>query len=214
MQYFVTGIGTGVGKSLVTAALAHRYKIPAFKPVLSGYGMDGGDDAALLAQVTGRSVEALSHWRFAAPLSPHLAAQKEGKSIDPKALEDWCREQLARQSSCLIEGVGGVLVPLHETYTVADWISALNLPVILVASSYLGAMNHTLLSLEVMQQRGISPKTIIVSQATEKEDAGLEDTLQTLRGFVSQEMELVALPRLAGSDTPWKEAADLLSLNL
>ena len=213
-QYFITGIGTGVGKTLVTASLLHQaphYR--AVKPVLSGYEEDSADesDAAVLqrAMPTDVTLSAISPWRFTAPLSPHLAAEKEGKAIEPEELLSWCREQIAVHPDLLIEGVGGLMVPVTPTWLVRDWIQALGLPVILVSASYLGAINHTLLTLRALSEAAIDVQAIIVSESAQ-DDAGLQDTVDSIAPF-AKGIPIAAVPRIH-TQTPWKDAPDLLSL--
>ncbi len=213
-QYCIAGIDTGVGKTLVTAALAYRTGWPVFKPILSGIGEPGVNDADLLARVTGQTSVEISPWQFAAPLSPHLAAAREGKRIDPPELEAWGQAQLEAHPQLCIEGVGGLMVPLDGQYTMFDWMRAMRLPIILVSSSYLGTINHSLLSIAQLQQHDMPLQAVIVSQAAPERDAGLQDTCETLRAYLPQAVPVIALPRLAPSDTPWKQAADLLNFDL
>ncbi len=215
--YFITGIGTGVGKTLITAAMAAQLRqagqpVQALKPVISGY--EAGDpysDTAILAHSAGVSEhERVSPWRFAAPLSPHLAAAKEDREVDDQALIEWCQARCETDTTTLIEGVGGLMVPLNECYMVIDWIKALNLPVIMVGASYLGAINHTLLSLEALRQRRISVRAVLVSQSAPAEDAGLEDTCHSIRLFTAA--PVIPVPRVAEALSAWKELPNLLSL--
>ena len=85
-----------------------------------------------------------------------MAARKEGKAVDFGALVDFCRRAIAAcPGTLLIEGIGGVMVPLDEKHTVLDWMAALNIPVVLVAGSYLGSLSHTLTALDAMRSRAI-----------------------------------------------------------
>ena len=216
-RYFITGIGTGVGKTLVAAALAHQLSqadrdVRAYKPVVSGF--DPHDvaisDTAVLCDVMVGNVEleAISPWQFEAPLSPHLAAEKEGREIDFDALVEWCQN---RQSSLqLMEGVGGIMVPLNREKLVLDWMKALGWPVILVASSYLGAINHSLLTINAIKEAGLRLQGIVVCEA--EESAGLEETCDAIRTFYSTDISILSIPRIMNTDTPWKECPSLLSL--
>ena len=219
--YFITGIGTGVGKSFVTAALAHQLResgraVLALKPVMSGYVDPPTSDAGLLLRAAGQpvsqeTVASISPWRFEAPLSPHLAAQREGRQIDPQALIDWCQATIPTAEMTLIEGVGGVMVPICGRFLVLDWMHKLQLPVILVSSSYLGAINHTLLSLVVLRQAGLRVAGVVVSQSTQ-DDAGLDATCETICTITGTETPVLPLNYIQDSDNAWKKAPDLLSL--
>jgi dethiobiotin synthetase len=173
---FITGTGTGIGKTWLTCALLRYWRAagrqPAgFKPVLSGFdaALAQASDADLILQALGRDVtpaalEDIAPWRFVAPLAPDMAAAHEGRTIDFDALVGFTRRirRLASADSLtLIEGVGGVMVPLDERHTVRDWIVASGLPCVLVAGSYLGSLSHTLTALEALQKvPGGEPKWV------------------------------------------------------
>ncbi len=154
---FVTSSGTGVGKTFVMRALIGRLlgegrRIEALKPVISGFdpvAPSASDTGALLEALgepaSPEGVERVSPWRFAAPLSPDMAASREGRSIDFERLVGHCRQRIAGDADVvLIEGIGGVMVPLDERHTVLDWIAALEVPALLVVGTYLGTLSHTL----------------------------------------------------------------------
>jgi dethiobiotin synthetase len=205
---FVTGTGTGVGKTFVTAALirhlgASGRPMDAIKPVVSGYdpaAAEASDPARLLAALgrepTGEGLDRISPWRFAAPLSPDLAARAEGRAVDFKALVEYCRDAAARtRGLLLIEGVGGIMVPLDETHTVLDWMTALRCPVLLVAGSYLGTISHTLTALHVLAQRNLDIAGVVVNES-ETPGATLDDTVASVARFAVP-IEVVGVPRLA-----------------
>jgi dethiobiotin synthetase len=203
---FVTGIGTDVGKTFVTAALIRHLAragrtVDARKPVLSGFdpAHAGDSDAGVLLAALGRTasteeLDRLSPWRFAAPLSPDLAAKAEGRSIDFKALVEFSRDAAAGRGTTFIEGVGGVMVPLDETHTVLDWMSALRMPVLLVAGSYLGCISHSLTALHVLAQRNLDIAGVVVSESSEP-GASLEETVATIARFAVP-IDVRGLPRL------------------
>ena len=211
---FVTATGTDIGKTFITAgairALCRAGRaVEAAKPVISGFSMEtlaASDTGALLAamgrDLNGQEAERISPWRFAAPLSPDMAAKAEGKTIDFAALLADSRSRItANRDVLLIEGVGGIMVPLDDRHTVLDWMEALGLPVLLVAGSYLGTISHTLSAADVLTQRGLRIAALVVSE-TFGSTVGLEPTVATLRRFVPAEIEILALPRLNGQDHP------------
>ncbi len=210
--YFVTATGTDIGKSFVASALIRalrrqRRPVDALKPVISGFEpaeIETSDTGRLLTALehplTQDEIERISPWRFVAPLSPDMAAARQGRSIDFDALVTWCAHRIADHDGVLlIEGVGGIMVPLDAGHTVLDWMAALGLPVLLVAGSYLGTLSHTLTALDVLDRRRIAVRALIVSE-TAKSSVGLVDTVETIRRFAPA-TAVIALPRLADGAT-------------
>ena len=195
---FVTATGTDIGKTYVTAALLRRWRAAgraprALKPIVSGF--DTGDwaasDPGLLLQAMGEPLDAatldrISPFRFAAPLSPDMAAAREGKSVDMAALVAFCRTRLAEAGSAplLIEGVGGVMVPLDAHNTVLDWLIDLALPVLLVAGSYLGSLSHSLTAAAVLRRAGLEIAALLVNES-EGSGVPLGETAATLARLVA-----------------------------
>jgi len=192
---FITGTGTGVGKTFVCVGLIRYFRglgrpVAALKPLVSGFdpAAPSGSDPAVLLEALGREVkpEALkrvSPWRFRAPLSPDMAARAENKAIDLQAVVDFCRAAIAgNDGALLIEGIGGIMVPLDARHTVLDLMRLLNLPLILVAGSYLGTLSHVLSAQDVILRHALDLRAIVVS---ESEDAPVEldATLATLANF-------------------------------
>lgn len=206
---FVTSSGTEIGKTFVTAGLVRHLRdagraVDAIKPVVTGFDPDasGGSDPDLLLRALGRSptpeeIARISPWRFAAPVAPELAARREGRSIEFRALVDFCRSAETRNKLLLIEGVGGVMVPLDDRHTVIDWISALRIPAIVVVGSYLGTISHSLTALHVLAQRNLTTLAIVVSE-TPGSPVSHEDTVDSIRRFADT-IDVIPLPRLAGA---------------
>jgi dethiobiotin synthetase/malonyl-CoA O-methyltransferase len=147
---FVTGTDTGVGKTVVSALLMHALDGDYWKPVQSG--LEGETDTQAVRRLTALPPERFHApaYELRAPLSPHESARRDGVVILPDAF------RLPRSTRRLIvEGAGGVLVPLNDTMLMADLMRKLGLPVVLVARTVLGTINHTLLSIEALRSRGI-----------------------------------------------------------
>jgi dethiobiotin synthetase len=190
----VTGVGTDVGKTYVSAGLIallqdHAIAVDAFKPVLSGYDAakpaqsDAGVLLTALGQpVTPETIEAMSPFRYTAPASPPLAAAREGRSIRFAEVAGACRERMADagRALLLIEGAGGVMSPLSDGATVLDLIEALGAPVLLVTGTYLGAISHTLTAVEVLRRRGVTIRAVVVNESPEP-GATLEEIHESLR---------------------------------
>lgn len=215
--YFVTSTGTGVGKTFTTCALLHAaakkgQQAQGYKPVISGW--DGADAMSDTAQIihasrAGLTVEDISPWRFAAPLSPHRAAALEHKTVDVEALVAWSRAQLGQEGLTLFEGVGGVMVPLTNRYTTLDWMTTLQLPVILVTGSYLGAISHTLTALHALRTHKLHVAALVMSE-THGSSVTLEESMAGLAPYIDDIALRIAQPLVSS----WREATAIHTLEV
>jgi dethiobiotin synthetase len=162
MHIFITGTDTNVGKTLVSSWLCLHTGYAYFKPIQSG--SIEGCDSNTVHQLSGAPVYQET-FSYQAPLSPHISAQLEGKEIDIS------RIKIPSFPNLLIEGAGGVLVPLHEEIFMIDLIKQLAIPVIIVARSALGTINHTLLTLESLRARQIPILGVIMNGISHPESA-------------------------------------------
>jgi dethiobiotin synthetase len=178
--YFVTATGTDIGKTYVSANLLRQWRregraVAALKPVMSGFdpAQLGTSDAGQLllamdAPMDKGGLNLISPWRFTAPLSPDMAAAREGKTIPYDKLVDTCRAvagMMPEDGRLIIEGVGGVFVPLDDRHTVMDWMGDLKMPILMVAGSYLGTISHTLAALAAMKLHDLAPTTIVINES-------------------------------------------------
>jgi dethiobiotin synthetase len=193
--YFITATGTEIGKTFVASGLIRHWRaagrqVDARKPVATGFDPASAEasDAGVLLTALGRPVtpaeiERISPWRFAAPLSPDMAARGENRRIDFDALVAFSRNTVSsNKDMLLIEGIGGVMVPLNGSHTVLDWMSALNIPLVLVTGTYLGSLSHTLSALDVLIRRGLDVKAIVVNE-TPGSAVTLPGTVETISNF-------------------------------
>ncbi len=150
MRLVVCGTDTDVGKTVVSALLVQGLGATYWKPVQSG--MEGGGDTGRVQQLLGLPPERVwpEAYRLTAPVSPHWAAERDGVSIDPARLA-----LPAVDGPLVVETAGGLLVPLRRNWLQIEQIAVWGLPVLLVARSGLGTLNHTLLSLEALARRSI-----------------------------------------------------------
>jgi dethiobiotin synthetase len=208
--YFVTATGTDIGKTFVMRGLIHALRmrgrnVAALKPVMSGFepAEAAGSDAGLLLAALGRpvtpeAIDEISPWRFAAPLAPDMAAAREGRTLDIRELIKFCGNAIAaNRHVLLIEGAGGVMSPVNADHVMLDWMTALRLPLILVAGSYLGTISHTLTALDVIARRGLKVTALVISE-TAGSPVRLNATRDTLARFAPP-VDVVTLPRLAAT---------------
>jgi len=211
--FFVTASGTEIGKTFVTAALIRELRrrgrpVAALKPVASGFDPAHPEDsdagmllAALGEMATPAAFDLIAPWRFHAPLSPDMAARREGRVIDFAALVGHSRQAIATATgTLLIEGVGGVMVPLDDGHTVLDWIDALRIPAIVLGGSYLGAISHALTALDALRSRSLAVAALVVNE-TPQSTVALDETAATIARFAG-ETPVVTLPRLAHATAP------------
>ena len=205
---FITGTGTELGKTFVATGLIRALRregssVEAMKPVVTGFdpaAAEESDPARLLAAMdrpaTPEDIARISPWRYGAALSPDMAARVERRVLDVDEVIAFCRAAVASvRGTLLIEGVGGIMVPLDDRRTVLDWMAALRLPLILVAGSYLGTLSHTLTALDVLARRGLAVAAVIVSESSAA-TVPLGETMRTLANFTG-DLPLLAVPRLA-----------------
>jgi dethiobiotin synthetase len=153
---FITGIGTDVGKTIASAVMVEYYQADYWKPIQSG-DLHNSDTMKVQAMVSNPvSKFHAETYRLNQPFSPHKSAQLDGVTID---LEKFVLPQTNNQ--LIIEGAGGLMVPLNDQQYVVDLITKLNVEVMLVVKHYLGSINHTVLSLELLKQRNIKLHSII-----------------------------------------------------
>lgn len=194
-RYVVTGTDTGVGKTLVCAALSGHLRAHYWKPVQAG--LDDATDRDVVAELSGLPAGYLlpETYRLNTPCSPHEAARIDGIEIDTARLAP-----PAVSGALVIEGAGGVLVPLTVDTVYADLFAQWQLPVILVARTALGTINHSLLSLEALRSRAVPVHGVIFSG---DENAASEQAIC----HIGQVRHLGRVPQMATIDAPTLRAA-------
>ncbi|GAB4295018.1 MAG: dethiobiotin synthase [Desulfuromonadia bacterium] len=171
---FITGTDTGVGKSIVAAVLAtllhHRgIRVGVMKPVSSGCRMAGGellsDDAHLLASAIGEPVtDAVAPYRLTLPIAPSAAAERDGVTISFERIREALETISATHDFVIVEGAGGLMVPLRGGFLVSDLVRFLQLPLLVVARPDLGTVNHTLLTCFAARQMGLDLRGIVINR--------------------------------------------------
>ena len=160
-KIFVSGIGTGIGKTLIAALLTEKLKADYWKPVQAGNLDDTDTDLVKRLISNTQSVFHPERFRLTAPMSPHAAAEIDGVEIK---LSDFKIPETT--NNLVIEGAGGLLVPLSKELFIIDLITHINAEVVLVSQNYLGSINHTLLSAEALKSRNINVTGIVFNGET------------------------------------------------
>ena len=157
MNYFVSGIDTNIGKTIVSAVLVEALEADYWKPIQSG-DLEHSDTMKVKALVSNStSVFHPERFRLNKPASPHLAAKIDGINI---SIDDF--RQPVTENTLIIEGAGGIMVPINkEGNTILDLMTYCDAEIILVSKHYLGSINHTLLSLNVLKSKGLKVKGVI-----------------------------------------------------
>ena len=193
---FITGTDTGVGKSVLAAAIcaalaARGERVAAFKPVVTGLESPAAPgwphDHELLAAAAGggQTPSEVTPYTFGPPVSPHFAAELAGEAIEPANLLAAAREQADAASVLVCEGVGGLLVPITPSYSVRDLAVDLALPVVVAARTGLGTISHSLLTVEAARAAGLTVAAIVMSPWPERPEPIEEsnrDTVERLAG--------------------------------
>jgi dethiobiotin synthetase len=218
---FVAGVGTEIGKTYVTAGIvshlrARGVEARALKPVASGYDARdarASDPGVLLAAmglpVDARHLDAISPFRFAAPLAPDMAARREGRTLLMRPIVDFCRDAIgAAEGPIFVEGAGGVMSPMAEDGTCLDLAAHLSLPVLLVTGTYLGAISHTLTAAAALREAKVACAGIVVNESAQ--GVGIADTIDALARFLPR--AVLAPLRHAASGPDWETLAQTLDL--
>jgi dethiobiotin synthetase len=216
---FVTGTDTGVGKTILSAALIAAMRaagepVRAYKPVLTGLDEEPPGawprDHELLAQMAGMTPEEVAPLRYGPAVSPHLAAAMANERIDPSTLIEPARA-LAKTGPVIVEGVGGLLVPFNETFTVRDLATTLALPLLIAARPGLGTINHTLLTLQAAQAADLDVRAVVLTPWPRQPSSMEQSNRETIARLT--EIEVLGLAPIAhptqtelaqaGAELPW-----------
>jgi len=196
-SFFITATDTNAGKTwitsqLMTALQQQSIRAKALKPVACGVACDGiNEDVAELMRLQHlEDPQKINLYSFAQPAAPSIAAHAEQRIIESEHLQQWCQQKIKQHDITLIEGIGGLMVPLTPTYLVSDWLT--NLPdaeVILVVGAKLGCINHALLTLHQLASQKRSPACIIINDTTGKQD--LDGIQSAISPYLSPNMPLL-----------------------
>ena len=241
---FVTGTDTGVGKTVLSAALtaaiaATGERVRAFKPVVTGLeqsavvadaanpvaerATEGAEapsagaawpaDHVLLGAAAGMAPEIVSPLRFGPAVSPHFAAELAGAPIEPERLLAAAIGAGDPDETLIVEGVGGLLVPLRADYSVCDFAVALGLPLLIAARPGLGTINHTLLTLRVARDVGLDVRSVVLTpwpQQPSAMESSNRDTIERIGDVEVATLREITAPApselaRAGDELPWRQ---------
>jgi dethiobiotin synthetase len=222
---FVTGTDTEAGKTILSAALcaaiaAAGEPVRAYKPVLTGLDEPPGEwphDDELLAAVTGQSPREVAPLRFGPAVSPHLAAKMANEPIDPESLHASAHRAGASDAGgatpvLVVEGVGGLMVPLADGFLVRDLAARLGLPIVIAARPGLGTISHTLLTIEAARAGGLGVAAVVLTPWPVEPGAielSNRDTIASLSGVEVQTLPRIGTPTndalaAAAAALPWR----------
>lgn len=193
---FITGTDTGVGKTVIAGAIAaylrsHGKSVGVMKPAETGCKMRDGKvfplDAAFLKKVSGSEdpLDMICPYRFLEPLAPAVAAERAGVKIKTALIEENLKAIAMGHDFVIVEGAGGLMVPLYKKYLFLDLAAELSLPLVIVGRAGLGTINHTLLTLHAARSRGLKVHGIILNRSSKA-------------GGVAEETNPAAIRRLSG----------------
>lgn len=216
---FVTGTGTGVGKTIVSAALLAAMKaagesVRAYKPIVTGLAEPPGEwphDHEVLALAAGMAAEEVAPVRFDPPVSPHLASAMFGGHIEPAGLIAGARAHSA--DILVVEGVGGLLVPLSDDFSVRDLAVELGLSLVIASSPELGTINHTLLTIETARAVGLEVAAVVLTpwpDAPSEMELSNSETIARLGAVAVATLGKISNANItelasAGERLPWRD---------
>lgn len=206
MKYFITGIGTDVGKSWATGWLACRWRNEGKSVITQKFIQTGNvgrsEDIEVHRRIMGMPMteedrEMLTAPEiFTYPCSPDLASRIDNKEIDFAKIEKASDVLDSRYDIVLIEGAGGIMVPLKGEYLTLDYLRDKKLPTVVVTNGQLGSINHTLLTLEAIRREGIELAEVVYNHHFDKDPTICEDTIAYLRGYLDRNFPTVPLTEM------------------
>lgn len=211
MKYFVTGIGTDVGKSWATGWLALRWMNEGKRVITQKFIQTGNigrsEDIEVHRSIMDIPMTQEDHDLltapeiFSYPCSPDLASRIDGRDIDFDNIDRASEVLDSRYDIVLIEGAGGIMVPLKGEYLTIDYIRDRKLPAIVVTNGQLGSINHTLLTLEAIRREGIELAEVVYNHHFDKDKTICDDTIEYLRGYLDRNFPGVKITEM--SDITW-----------
>jgi dethiobiotin synthetase len=216
--FFVSGTDTGVGKTVVACALVRAMRrrgldVAVMKPIETGVGAEGPLDAQALQDAAAASepLEEICPQTFALPAAPTVAAASEGRAVEMEPIREAFTRLSERHDWVVAEGAGGLLVPATRDLSMADLSRELALPLVIVGRSALGTINHTLLTLEAAEARGLPVAGVVISHSDGVLSDADRSNLEALREALGATL-VGEVPPLGDGELPAEESIDLAAL--
>lgn len=202
--FFITGTDTGVGKTYISCLIAKSLKeegvrVGVMKPIETGCKKKGKTllplDGIKLKKASGADdpIDLIVPYRFHYPLSPYLASILEGRKINIKRIRNTYYKISNKYDIVIVEGAGGILTPIKKNFTYIDLIKELNLTGIIVASNRLGAINHILLTVDLLNRNGLSPLCIILNNLTPHKNIAQKTNFLSLKNLLKK-IDIIDFP--------------------
>ena len=215
---FVTGTDTGVGKTLVSRALIAAFrkvglKVGVMKPIETGVGEDGPLDAIAMRDAAGATdpLETICPQQFALPAAPNVAARAENREVDLASIDAAYQRIASGRDLMVVEGAGGLLVPIRGDWTMAELARDLALPLLIVARASLGTINHTALTLEVAASKKLPVLGVVISHAEGPLSAADASNLLALKEILGDRL-IGEIPPLGPGEATPLDAIDIDAL--
>lgn len=214
--YFITGTGTDIGKTFVTGVLAKYFteknlKTLVMKPIQTGMKDPFMGDIGKVREMAHKTLDVTSEeacqYCLEFEASPHIAAEKENVVIDFEKIRESYKNNIEKYNPdiAMLEGAGGLLVPIDRKRSTAELIKFLNFPVIVVADAFLGTINHTLLTLNELERRSIDVAGVIINNMTREHNEIAEDNIK----FIKENANLLGIVYRSSVDAPDYEIYDI-----
>jgi dethiobiotin synthase len=203
MRLFVTGTDTGVGKTTVSSAILRAHPRACYvKPVETGSEDGESEEARRIRALVNREVRMDVPYLFATPVAPLVAQELEGKVISIPRIEELVEELSHTYDPVIIEGAGGLLVPITPEVSFLQLTLRLKAEVIVVVGNRLGCINHTLLTFEVLRQHGIPIQGWVLNHLSREEDPAIKTNLEVLTRYLGPPLAVVPYPLPEGFEIP------------
>jgi dethiobiotin synthetase len=220
---FISAIDTDAGKSIITGLMAKYLKNQGYNTITQKFIQTGclevSEDIETHRKIMGEDLNSFDIDRttcpyiFTYPASPHLAAEIDSAVIDTNVITSATSVLEKNFDRVLLEGAGGLFVPITRSYLTIDYIEENNLPLILVTSSKLGSINHTLMSLEIIKNRGINLKGVVYNSFPNDSKEIFEDSVKVIEEYMNTnftECKIVTVPIINGNEYPIIDFSEIL----